>query len=123
MEILDLDHVQVAMPAGGEAQARSFYGGLLGLGEISKPDNLARRGGVWFALGSHQLHLGVETEFRPARKAHPALLVRDLPTLLTRCAEAGATVVRDEPLAGYDRAYIYDPFGNRIEVLEPSARR
>ncbi len=119
--ILALDHVQLAIPAGEEEQARAFYSGLLGLTEMPKPANLAKRGGVWFEAGSLKLHLGVEAEFRPARKAHPALAVRNLPALLTAAAAAGYPPVTDEPLPGYARAYLADPFGNRIEVLEPVA--
>ena len=98
--------------------ARAFYGGVLGLEEQAKPANLARRGGVWFAAGTLRLHLGVEDEFRPAKKAHPALLVRGLEELISRCEAAGHPVVTDEPLAGYRRVYVSDPFGNRIELLE-----
>ena len=119
--ILALDHVQLAMPAGGEDQARAFYLGLLGLAEVPKPANLAKRGGVWFEAGSLKLHLGVEAEFRAATKAHPALVVRNLPALLAAAEATGYPPVTDEPLPGYDRAYIADPFGNRIEVLEPVA--
>ena len=86
--------------------------------EQPKPENLARRGGVWFAAGEAQVHLGVEDEFKPARKAHPALLVENLEQLLDRCRAAGCTIVQDEPLPGYDRAYVADPFGNRIELLQ-----
>lgn len=116
--VLALDHVQLAMPAGGEDQARSFYRDVLGLVEVPKPANLAGRGGVWFAAGSLKLHLGVEAEFRPARKAHPALLVANLAALLEACERAGYAATVDEPLEGYNRAYLSDPFGNRIEVLE-----
>lgn len=119
MPIEDLDHVQVAMPPGGEERARRFYGGVLGLREIAKPANLAVRGGVWFAAGSRQLHLGVEPEFRPARKAHPALRVRGLAELVERCRGAGVPVVEDQPLTDCDRVYVSDPFGNRLELLEP----
>jgi catechol 2,3-dioxygenase-like lactoylglutathione lyase family enzyme len=119
MPIEDLDHVQVAMPPGGEEEARGFYGGVLGLREIAKPPNLAARGGVWFAVGSRQLHLGVEPEFHPARKAHPALRVRGLADLVERCRGAGVPVVEDQPLPGFDRVYVCDPFGNRLELLEP----
>lgn len=118
--VLALDHVQLAMPAGGEQRARAFYRDVLGLSEVSKPANLAARGGVWFASGSLKLHLGVEADFRPARKAHPALLVENLPDLLARCVAAGFSPTEDEPLEGYARAYLTDPFGNRIEVLEPN---
>ena len=121
MPIDDIDHVQVAMPRGEEAAARRFYGGVLGLPEIPKPAHLAARGGVWFAVGSRQLHLGVDADFRPARKAHPALRVRGLPELVERCRAAGGPLVEDEPLAGFDRVYVADPFGNRLELIEPLA--
>ena len=117
-EILGLDHVQLAMPAGGEERARSFYRDVLGLTEETKPANLAARGGVWFRSGSLRLHLGVDPDFRPATKAHPALLVSDLPDVIARCEAAGVPPMRDEPLEGYDRVYVFDPFGNRIELLE-----
>ena len=117
-----LDHIQLAMPAGQEAPAREFYGGLLGLSEIPKPANLAARGGVWFEGGSLRLHLGVEVDFRPARKAHPAFLVEHLEALAEHLQRASVAVVSDEPLEGYQRIYVADPFGNRIELLEPLAR-
>lgn len=106
--------MQLAMPPGGEARARAFYADVLGLKEVPKPANLAGRGGVWFEPG---VHLGVEADFRPARKAHPALEVEDLATLRQRCEEAGFPPLDDEPLPGYDRFYVYDPFGNRLELL------
>ena len=123
MSIRDLDHVQVAIPEGGEDAARRFYGGVLGLSELPKPANLAARGGVWFAAGPRQLHLGVDRDFRAAGKAHPAFRVTNLPELLARCREAGARVVESEPLPGHVRAYVDDPFGNRIELLEPLPAR
>ena len=112
--------MQLAMPRGCEDEARAFYRDVLGMTEERKPENLARRGGVWFSAGEAQVHLGVENDFRPARKAHPALLVEDLQALLERCRAAGHTIVQDEALPGYDRAYVADPFGNRIELLEPA---
>ena len=115
-----LHHVQLAMPPGKEEEARAFYRDVLGMTEQVKPENLARRGGVWFTAGEAQVHLGVEEDFRPAKKAHPALLVRSLEDVLERCRRAGVVIVQDEPLPGYDRAYVADPFGNRIELLEPS---
>jgi len=118
--ICSLDHVQLAMPPGQEDAARAFYIGILRLIEIPKPPNLARRGGVWFESGSARLHLGVEQDFRPARKAHPALLVRNLASLIQNLESAGLALAKDEPLEGYDRVYVSDPFGNRIELLEPS---
>jgi catechol 2,3-dioxygenase-like lactoylglutathione lyase family enzyme len=117
-EVVELDHVQLAMPAGQEAIARSFYCGILGLIEEPKPPRLAERGGAWFRSGLARLHLGVDPEFHPNRKAHPALAVRGLAELAARCAAAGFTPVSDEPLDGCDRVYVSDPFGNRIELLE-----
>ncbi|NTF06540.1 glyoxalase [Agrobacterium rubi] len=121
MSILALDHVQLAMPAGGEEDARRFYGALLGLSERTKPDNLAARGGCWFERGAVRVHLGVEADFRPARKAHPAFLVDDLADMRKTLELTGCHVVEDEPLEGYDRLYVYDPFGNRIELMQPRA--
>jgi catechol 2,3-dioxygenase-like lactoylglutathione lyase family enzyme len=118
--IISIEHVQLAMPAGKESEARSFYEGLLGIPEVPKPANLAKRGGAWFEVGPLKIHLGVEADFRPARKAHPALLVDDLPSLVTKLRAAGVPIVDDEPLAGYLRVYVSDPFGNRIELMEPS---
>lgn len=118
MPLLALDHVQLAMPVGGEHEARRFYGDLLGLGEAPKPANLAARGGVWFARGALQVHLGVEKDFSPARKAHPAFLVDDLAGLVAHLEAHGVPASLDEPLPGYDRVYISDPFGNRIELME-----
>jgi catechol 2,3-dioxygenase-like lactoylglutathione lyase family enzyme len=115
-----IDHVQLAMPAGGEERARAFYAGLLGIPERPKPAHLARRGGCWFERGELKLHLGVEADFRAARKAHPALLVEDLPALVAGLRAAGVAVGDDEPLPGYRRVYVDDPFGNRIELLEPA---
>jgi hypothetical protein len=106
------------MPPGGEEQARRFYEGALGIPEVPKPQNLASRGGCWFERGSLKVHLGVEVDFHPARKAHPAFLVVDLPTLIERITRAGFAVSTDKPLDGYERVYISDPFGNRVELLE-----
>ena len=118
MAVYGIDHVQLAMPAGGEALARQFYGVILGLAEIPKPPNLAARGGAWFQCGPMQLHLGVEPEFRPSKKAHPALLVSELAGLLEALTTAGFEVKYDtELIEGFDRAFTSDPFGNRIELL------
>lgn len=123
MAVYGIDHVQLAIPAGGEPAARGFYGELLGLIEIPKPSNLAARGGAWFQCGPLQLHLGVEPDFRPARKAHPALLVRDLPGLLKTLTAAGCEIKYDsQSVQGIDRAFTSDPFGNRIELVEAHAR-
>jgi catechol 2,3-dioxygenase-like lactoylglutathione lyase family enzyme len=118
MAVLGLDHVQIAMPAGREAEARAFYAGCLGIPEVAKPANLVGRGGCWFACDGVMIHLGVEAEFRPARKAHPALLVDDLAALLGTLERAGRPVRFDEPLEGYERAFTEDPFGNRIELMQ-----
>jgi catechol 2,3-dioxygenase-like lactoylglutathione lyase family enzyme len=118
-EVLALDHVQLAMPPSGEARARRFYGDILGLTEEVKPPHLAARGGCWFAGAALRLHLGVEVDFRAAQKAHPALRVRGLAALRRRLEEAGFPTTADEPLVGIDRCYVDDPFGNRIELMEP----
>lgn len=120
MHVRAIDHVQLAMPAGREAEAVAFYAGHLGIPQVTKPAHLAVRGGCWFEAGALRLHLGVEPDFRPARKAHPALLVEDLPVLVARLRAAGIAVRTDEPLEGYDRVYVDDPFGNRIELMEPA---
>ena len=121
MGVVRIDHVQLAMPAGREAAAVAFYQGLLGIPHVPKPPHLAARGGCWFESDGVKVHLGVEADFRPARKAHPALLVDDLAALVERLAEAGVPLRDDEPLDGYDRVYADDPFGNRLELLEPLA--
>jgi catechol 2,3-dioxygenase-like lactoylglutathione lyase family enzyme len=120
MPLQRIEHVQLAMPPGGEDRAVAFYDGLLGIPHVAKPPHLARRGGCWFETASLKVHLGVEESFRPARKAHPAFLVTDLPELVGRLRDAGVDVIDDEPLAGYDRVYAYDPFGNRLELMEPT---
>jgi catechol 2,3-dioxygenase-like lactoylglutathione lyase family enzyme len=119
MKILAIDHVQIAMPAGEEEKARAFYIELLGFTEIPKPAELAKRGGAWFESGNVQLHLGVESDFHPARKAHPAFIVDDLDSLLARVQHSGFdTDTSQPPLDGYKRAHVFDPFGNRIELME-----
>jgi len=121
MTILSIDHVQIAMPAGEEEKARAFYVELLGFTEIPKPPELAKRGGAWFQSGNVQLHLGVESNFRPARKAHPAFVVDDLDALTAKIQAAGYdTDTSQPPLDGYKRAHVFDPFGNRIELMEKS---
>ena len=121
MQIVTIDHVQLAMPAGQEDRARAFYSGLLGLTEVQKPEILARRGGVWFQNAGVKIHLGVDPSFVPARKAHPALLVRGLGELVQRLRDAGVEIVDDDLLPGYDRVHVTDPFGNRLELMEASA--
>ena len=116
-----LDHVQLAMPAGAAAAAEAvaFYQGLLGIPLVPKPPNLAVRGGCWFERGDLKVHLGVDSNFKPARTAHPAFVVGNVGLLAASIAAAGHPVVTDEPLDGYARVYVDDPFGNRIELMEP----
>ena len=120
MEIVGVHHVQLAMPGGGEAKAVAFYEGLLGISQVSKPPNLEVRGGCWFESGPVRIHLGVEHAFSPASKAHPALLVDDLTAIRRHLIRAAVESVDDQPLPGFDRFYAYDPFGNRLEFLEPT---
>jgi catechol 2,3-dioxygenase-like lactoylglutathione lyase family enzyme len=118
MRVRRLDHVLLAMPAGREAEAREFYQGILGIPEAVKPSELAARGGCWFEDGELKVHLGVEENFAPARKAHPAFLVDDLAGLTAALINAGYAIAHDKPLEGYDRIFVDDPFGNRIELME-----
>jgi catechol 2,3-dioxygenase-like lactoylglutathione lyase family enzyme len=120
MQVRRIDHIQLAMPAGREDEARRFYRDLLGIPEREKPPVLAARGGVWFERGDLKVHLGVDKHFAPARKAHPAFIVADLPALIVALKAAGVAVRDDEPLEGYLRVYADDPFGNRLELLEPT---
>jgi catechol 2,3-dioxygenase-like lactoylglutathione lyase family enzyme len=118
-KIYALDHVQLAMPEGQEDLGRAFYIDVLGLSESPKPANLAKQGGLWFTSGTLKLHLGVDREFRAAQKAHPGLLVHGIEALAARCMTAGYPVVADDRLEGFKRIFVFDPFGNRIELLEP----
>jgi catechol 2,3-dioxygenase-like lactoylglutathione lyase family enzyme len=116
--IVGLDHVQLAAPAGCEAAARRFFGELLGLEELTKPEPLRARGGVWFRAGAQQLHVGVAPDFAPAGKAHPAFAVADLEALAERLADAGVELEWDDALPGVRRFYAADPWGNRLELLQ-----
>lgn len=120
MPIVGLDHVQVAAPRreGVEDEARAFYGGLLGMVEIEKPEALKANGGVWFSTGVGELHVGIEEPFSPARKAHPAFHVRDLASLRAVLETANVPTAEAEAIPGVTRFYVYDPFGNRIELME-----
>ena len=128
MTILSIDHIQLAMPVGEEEKARAFFINILGFHEIPKPAEFAKRGGVWFQnvptavelpSGTVQLHIGVEADFRPARKAHPAFIVDDLDSLIVKIQNAGyETDTTQPPLDGYKRAHVFDPFGNRIELMQ-----
>jgi catechol 2,3-dioxygenase-like lactoylglutathione lyase family enzyme len=113
-----IDHVQLAMPAGSEPRARDFYSGQLGMKEVAKPAALAKRGGCWFESGKVQIHLGAEADFRPARKAHPALQCTDYASMLQRLQKAGIEVTEPDDIPGVRRCHIHDPFGNRIELTE-----
>lgn len=118
MKVLGVDHVQIAMPKGSEDRARGFYGEVLGMKEIPKPQALAGRGGCWFAAGAAQVHLGTEEDFRPAKKAHPALLVEGLDEILAKCRAAGLPSRPDAEIDGRRRVHVFDPFGNRVELME-----
>jgi catechol 2,3-dioxygenase-like lactoylglutathione lyase family enzyme len=121
MTLLAIDHIQLAMPAGREDDARAFYAGLLGLIEVEKPVALAGRGGCWFERDGIKVHLGVDENFHPAAKAHPAFRVDDVKALERKVLAAGVTVGRDVALDGYDRIHVFDPFGNRIELMQRTA--
>jgi len=118
MRVCRLDHVLLAMPEGRESDAREFYRGILGIPEAVKPAGLAARGGCWFEDGELKVHLGVEKNFMPARKAHPAFIVDDLAGLEAALRTAGYAIAYDEQLDGYNRLFVNDPFGNRIELMQ-----
>ena len=112
-----IDHVQLAMPSGQETAARRFYVDVLGMREIAKPATLAARGGVWFVSGTVELHLGVESDFRPAKKAHPALRCVRFDATIERLRGQDIAVIPDDAVPGSKRAYVNDPFGNRLELI------
>lgn len=118
MNIIGLDHVQLAAPPNSEEAARRFFGEILGLDEVEKPEVLRKRGGVWFQIGNQQLHIGIEESFVPAKKAHPAFEVRELDELKKRVDEFEVDYVSDGDLEGANRIFVFDPFGNRLEFLE-----
>ncbi|PIE09688.1 MAG: glyoxalase [Rhodobacterales bacterium] len=117
--LIALHHIQLAIPAGSEDDARTFYVGVLRMCEIDKPTALQGRGGCWFESGTIQLHLGVETPFTPARKAHPAFVTGDLDQLCAQLDAHGVDYRRDADLPDARRVFVSDPFGNRIELIEP----
>lgn len=117
MAVVGLEHIQLAIPEGGEEKARKFFSDLLGMKEVPKPSNLSPSG-CWFKSGSLNLHVGVDPNFRPASKAHPALLVDDLEYIERQLVAAGYPIATDQPVAGYLRFFTYDPFGNRIEMMQ-----
>ncbi len=118
MTIIALDHIQIAMPDGKENEARSFYAGILGLTGKAKPASLSNKGGCWFEHEGLQVHLGVDPDFRPARKAHPGFEVADIAALSTLLQERGYSISKGSDLEGYSRVFTSDPFGNRIELLQ-----
>jgi catechol 2,3-dioxygenase-like lactoylglutathione lyase family enzyme len=119
MKVYAVDHVQLAIPPNGEDLARAFYGEILGLREKPKPEHLVQYGGVWFEQDNLKLHLGVVRNFCPAHKAHPGLLVEDLDELVNRCEKSGYRIVVGKGVENYHQVYVTDPFGNRLELLEP----
>ncbi len=114
-----IHHVQLGAPVGSEDDARAFWVGVIGLTEVAKPPGLATRGGCWFRGLGIEIHVGIEDDFRPARKAHPGIVMRGLDALASRLAAADHSVTRDDALPGMRRFYTADPFGNRLEFLEP----
>jgi catechol 2,3-dioxygenase-like lactoylglutathione lyase family enzyme len=116
MTVTGIDHVQVAAPAGCESAARAFYGGILGMRELPKPEAIRGRGGCWFRAGTQELHVGVEEPFVPARKAHPGLAVSDLDAIRARFRDAAIEYEDDSKISNVDRLFVFDPFGNRLEL-------
>ena len=118
MPILYIDHVQVAIPVASEDRARAFYSGILGFTEVAKPSEMAERKSIWFVAGGVSLHLGLEPDFHPAGRAHPAFVVDGLPAILAACARAGLMAKPDTSFNGFRRVHVFDPFGNRLELME-----
>lgn len=121
MAILCLEHVQIAIPIGSESRARDFYSGILGFLEIEKPASMAARKSIWFTSGSVNLHLGIEPDFHPAHRAHPAFIVQGMDAILTACTRAAISFKPDTSFNGFRRVHVYDPFGNRLELMEQIA--
>jgi catechol 2,3-dioxygenase-like lactoylglutathione lyase family enzyme len=119
MAFIAFDHVQLTMPAGSEAQAVAFFVGVLGMEHIPQPEWLRANGGAWFRAGTVELHLGIESDFRPVRKGHPGIVVDDLDVVAKRCEDAGYEVAWDTRYPQFRRFYIRDPFGNRMEIMQP----
>ena len=117
MAVTGLDHVQLAIPAGGEDRARALFVGVLGMREVEKPPRLSREG-CWFEGGGAAIHIGIDRDFHPATKAHPALLVADLEATKLALEQSGYPIEEDKPIAGYDRIFTSDSFGNRIELMQ-----
>ncbi len=121
MPILSLDHVQIAIPVASENRARAFYAGILGFTEIEKPPQMAERKSIWFVAGAVNLHLGLEPDFHPAKRAHPAFVVEVLDAILTACDRAGISHKPDTSFNDFRRVHVFDPFGNRLELMERTA--
>jgi catechol 2,3-dioxygenase-like lactoylglutathione lyase family enzyme len=119
--ILSLDHVQIAIPIASETRARAFYSGILGFTEVEKPPQMAGRKSIWFVAGAVNLHLGIELDFTAAKRAHPAFVVEGLDGILAACEHAGITTKPDTSFNGFRRVHVFDPFGNRLELMERSA--
>ena len=118
MPILSIDHVQIAIPAASEDRARAFYSGILGFAEVAKPPQMAERKSIWLVIGSVNLHLGIEPDFTPAKRAHPAFVVEGLDKILAACDRAGISSKPDTSFSGFRRVHVFDPFGNRLELME-----
>jgi catechol 2,3-dioxygenase-like lactoylglutathione lyase family enzyme len=118
MPILSLDHVQIAIPVASESRARAFYSGVLGFTEVEKPPQMAERKSLWFVAGAVNLHLGIELDFTPAKRAHPAFVVEGLDAILVACDRAGITTKPDTSFNNFRRVHVLDPFGNRLELME-----
>ncbi len=121
MPVLGLDHVQVAIPVGGEAPAREFYSSILGFTEIEKPAAMAGRKSIWFIAGPVNLHLGIEPDFHPAKRAHPAFVVDTLDEIVAACERNGFSTKPDTSFNGFSRVHVFDPFGNRLELMQREA--
>ena len=118
MPILSLDHLQIAIPVASEDRARAFYSGILGFAEVPKPAEMAERKSIWFVAGGVNLHLGIEPNFTPAHRAHPAFVVTGLAAILAACERAGFATKPDTSFNGFRRVHVFDPFGNRLELME-----
>lgn len=121
MPILSIDHVQIAIPVASEDRARTFYSGILGFSEVAKPAEMAERKSIWFVAGGVNLHLGLEPDFHPAKRAHPAFVVNGLDAILAACESAGISAKPDTSFNGLRRVHVFDPFGNRLELMERTA--
>jgi len=121
MKILRIEHVQIAIPLGSQDRARAFYSGVLGFSEVQKPASMSERKSIWFVAGAVNLHLGIETDFHRAKRAHPAFVIEGLDEVLASCERAGITVKPDVSFEGFRRVHVFDPFGNRLELLEKSS--